>query len=203
MWMIAYIVRFLFPSTCFVCRKKETVLCDRCLRLLRRSLSVPEPFIVSAFDFRDRAVKRAIHAIKYYHRTDLIAPFAIVLAEDLQKRSLPPCSIIPIPMPRRRKLMRGYNQAELIAEELGTKLSLPIRSDILLRSGNPTRQATISDRQSRLLNQKGSFVVQHTTPGMTVLLVDDVTTTGATLLEAKKVLEKSGMRVIYAATLAH
>lgn len=105
-------------------------------------------------------------------------------------------------MPRMRKLIRGYNQAELIAYALGKRLSLPVRL-ALARTKSPSRQATITEKALRMKNQKGSFGVVGDVSHKTIILVDDVTTTGATLLEARAVLLKHQAKSVHAFALAH
>jgi ComF family protein len=106
-------------------------------------------------------------------------------------------------MPRLRKLLRGYNQAERIAEELSRLLDIPVRTDLLIRTHASRRQATITTRAERLKNQIGSFESEKSAKGMNLLLIDDVATTGATIEEARKVLLRSGAESVRAATLAH
>lgn len=105
-------------------------------------------------------------------------------------------------MPLIRKLLRGYNQAELIANTLGARLKLPVRKDILVRRKSPGRQAISSTKQERLQKQRGSFLVRDHSIKR-ILLIDDVTTTGATLEEARKELLRNGAETVLAGTLAH
>jgi ComF family protein len=205
MWMIASLLRIFFPPTCIGCGKSGVALCERCIKLARKSLSVPHPYITSVFDFKDPLVKRAIHAVKYYHRKDLIIPLAETLAKELRTSSheIENYTLIPIPMPRMRRLLRGYNQAEQTASLLATLLSIPVRNDILIRTKSPLRQVRTTKKEERLRNQRDSFAVAHNVSGMKILLIDDVTTTGATLEEARKTLLKSGALEVRAATLAH
>lgn len=204
MWMIQSLFHILFPSQCIGCGKNHRPICDHCIRLSRKSLGVPVPYITSAFDFRDPVIKKAIHAIKYYHRKDLVAPLAFLLAENLRQIPLIETFIlIPVPMLRSRKLFRGYNQAELIALELSKLLGLPVRTDLLYRTKSTVRQATIRTKQERVENQRGVFSAKEDLTGKNFLIIDDVTTTGATLSEARKILLKHGAAQVLAATLAH
>lgn len=111
--------------------------------------------------------------------------------------------LVPIPMPTLRKLFRGYNQAELIAIALGRELSLPVRLDILKRKRSPLRQVRTATRSERIHNQRGSFRAQENLTGLRIILVDDVTTTGATLDEARRTLLAKRAANVLAVTLAH
>ncbi|MEZ0209049.1 MAG: ComF family protein [Candidatus Paceibacterota bacterium] len=202
--MISSLLDFIFPRVCIGCGAKEMSLCKRCLSLSRKALKSPDPYTITLFDFKDPTIKRAIHALKYYHRKDVVIPLTQALAQKL--RSIPQIetyTLIPIPMPHIRKLLRGYNQSELIAHELSVALSIPVRTDILVRSKNPTRQVTMHSKKEREQNQKGSFsVITPITDGR-FLLVDDVSTTGATLHEARQTLLSSKASLVLGATLAH
>jgi ComF family protein len=200
-------MRIMFPVSCYGCGKKEvpeTPLCRRCLALARKSLSAMHPWIISTFDFPDPLIKRVIHAIKYHHRRDLIGPLIPYLSESAKSiENLREYVLIPVPMPYMRKLMRGYNQAELIASSLASTLGLRMDPNILARATNPQRQAMIHEKAKRIENQKGTFKVRENLSGVRILLVDDVTTTGATLEEAKRTLEKAGAAHVSAITIAH
>lgn len=162
----------------------------------------------SAFCFKDTRIKKIIHAIKYFHRKDLIVPLAKVLASEIEKRntSASQCTrptLVPIPMPTMRKYIRGYNQAELIAIELSKQCNYPIDTTILIKSHITKRQATVKSRSERLRNPKGSFSTHTNVTNMHIILVDDVITTGATLEEARKTLLRAGAKSVITATLAH
>ena len=204
MWMIPSFFQILFPTQCFGCGKSSTPLCPRCIRLTRKSLSSPYPYITSIFDFKDPLIKRVIHASKYYHRKDLLPPLVFELAQEM--KSVPDLhlyTLVPIPMPRIRKLLRGYNQSELIAQQLSTLLSIPVSTSTLIRTKTPLRQAVTKTRSERIKNQHGSFGVSGGIHSTHIILIDDVTTTGTTLEEARNVLLTNGAQSVIAYTLAH
>ena len=204
MWMLHSLLSLLFPPKCIGCGLSGVPLCARCIQLARKSLSKPNPYTISVFDFKDPLVKKAIHGMKYYHRTDLVTPLAEKLATEL--RTIPDIGtyvLVPIPMRKARYLIRGYNQASRIAEELGKMLSIPVRYTTLVRSKTTPHQAKTKTKEKRLANQKGSFELRESCAGMNILLIDDVTTTGATLDEARKTLLKGTATKVLAATLAH
>jgi ComF family protein len=152
-------------------------------------------------------IKRSIHAIKYFHRRDLIEPLAEALVreyarykdEELSKDT----TLVPIPMPTMRKLLRGYNQAELLTNAIARSTSWQVDSHLLIRSKATKRQVAAKTRGERLKSQRNSFSVTRSVEGESILLVDDVATTGATLLEARKVLLDAGAKHVLAITIAH
>lgn len=135
--------------------------------------------------------------------------------------------LIPIPLSRKRHKERGYNQAELICREIlrlskinhlsppSAPLSLTRRgvggevftliNNILIKPKETEHQARIENRRERLKNIVGSFAVQNAelVKNRNIILIDDITTTGATLSEARKVLRQAGARKIIAFTVAH
>lgn len=204
MWMISSLLHILFPPSCLGCTKENNSLCERCLKLSRRTLSSAHPYIHSTFDFRDPLIKQTIHAIKYRHRRDLIAPFIPEVASSLAHvPDLETYILVPIPMPRLRKLLRGYNQSEYIAKALGKAMNLEVDTTLLVRTRNPLRQATLKNRGARTQNQKGTFKANSHAYEKRIILVDDVTTTGATLSEARNALLAAGALHIEAVTIAH
>ncbi len=212
MWMISAIISkilsVLFPPQCYLCHKEETPLCSSCLGYCKRALSSPALYNTSIYDFQDPSIKKIIHAIKYFNRRDLIEPLTEKLAKEIRmtignKPSSNSWILIPIPMPTFRKYMRGYNQAELIARSLEKQCQLAVSTDILARSHSLRRQVTARTRNERMKNQHNSFKVIKTVKNMNIILVDDVTTTGATLQEARNVLLRSGAKDVKAVTIAH
>ncbi|MCI0542404.1 hypothetical protein L0Y69_01445 [bacterium] len=115
--------------------------------------------------------------------------------------------LVPIPLSKERLQKRGFNQSELIAKYL-TRLAPEIfenRSDILARIKNTEHQTLLKNREERLKNLKGSFVVKNPDAirGKIITLIDDVATTGTTLIEARRALLAAGARRVYGATVAH
>lgn len=209
MWMITSFLQksisFLFPSSCFLCKQKETSLCLACLATLQPALSTPHPFIMVFFSFKDAQVRKILHAGKYYHRKDILLTLTnYAITHNKEDLVYPPDSLcIPLPMPRLREYVRGYNQAECIAKECAKLLNLNYSQDTLLRKKYRKRQVKTSSRKERFTNQKNSFIVAQPVTGKTCILIDDITTTGGTLLEARKTLFKAGAKEVYALVLAH
>ena len=215
MWTISSsfskVVSIIFPPHCYGCGKDNISLCESCLSHCKKTLDTPSLYITSVYSFKDPLIKKAIHAIKYFHRKDLIAPLTTELAKEVNRLvsatpytlSPIPCLLIPIPMPTLRKYMRGYNQSEEIAKELSLQCHLDYDSKILIRKISPKRQVTTKTRGERLKNQHNSFKVIKNVEGLHIILVDDVTTTGATFHEARETLLKAGAKSVKAVTLAH
>lgn len=119
--------------------------------------------------------------------------------------------LIPIPLSKKRLCERGYNQAELICKELikinnlRHGVDIKLENKVLIKPKETKHQAKIENRGERLLNIVGSFDIQNAEliKNRNIILIDDITTTGATLSEAKKVLKHFGARKIIAFAVAH
>ena len=111
--------------------------------------------------------------------------------------------LLPMPLTAFHRLDRGYNQSGYLAEALAKRFDRTCREDVLKRKGRPERQSEL-DEDARRENVKDTFAV--TKPdlvrGRTVLLVDDVMTTGSTLSECARELKLSGASRVWCLTLA-
>jgi len=152
--------------------------------------------------YRD-PLKKAVLALKYKHRQRLAGPLGRLIGEMLHEdlvNGLP--VVVPVPMSSRRRLERGYNQAELLARALANSLKLPM-ANCLAKTRETLAQSGL-DRQERLLNLTGAFkvITGEAIWGKEVLLVDDVLTTGATAGECARVLLESKATGVSIAVIA-
>lgn len=111
--------------------------------------------------------------------------------------------IVPVPLHRRRKKSRGYNQALLLAERLGRSHGVPVLGGCLIKTRDNPPQTSLESRE-REINVRGAYAVKAPggAMGNTILLVDDVYTTGSTLRECSRVLLEAGAKEIRALTIA-
>ena len=169
----------------------------------------------------DNELKEAIWQLKYKKRRELASPLGKLLIKKLENRS--PIFIeksnidiiVPVPLHPLKEHQRGFNQARLIAEVLGKELDLPVVSNILRRIKNTAPQARTMNKDERKKNMQGAFVanfsplkrrdntLSQSSKAPTVLLVDDVATTGATVFDAARALQEAGAKYIFGATIAH
>jgi competence protein ComFC len=208
------ILSLIFPSSCLSCGESGEYLCSRCLHGLPLAEEPEEDFIYSVFNYRDGLVKKAVWTLKYAGRHSIAPILAKAMsdkiAEELSELAMmenfTEPALIPIPISARRFKERGFNQAEILAAELaGSNPQLKLEKNVLYKIRETKNQARIHDRNERLKNLKGAFEIKN--PGLikgrNIILIDDVSTTGATLVEAKRILEKSGAKKVIALTLAH
>ncbi|MBU0985105.1 MAG: ComF family protein, partial [candidate division Zixibacteria bacterium] len=119
---------------------------------------------------------------------------------------LAPDFLLPIPLHPDREYSRGYNQAEVFAQALSETLDLPVRDDLLVRIRRRKLQSRLR-RSERARNIRGVFACDVSDDAAReaerVIIVDDVVTSGATVLEARRVLERNGINVVAVASIAH
>jgi ComF family protein len=153
-------------------------------------------------------LRDAIHNLKYRDKPQLARPLAKLLADYAKAHAskfndLQFDAVIAIPMHPSRRRQRGYNQAERIASAFSKELDVKIETSVIKRSRNTKSQVGLSARE-RAKNLTDAFTIPtpEITLGKTYLLIDDVTTTGATLDECAKALKAAGAEAVYALTLA-
>jgi ComF family protein len=163
--------------------------CGRC----RRGLTpLSSSLSLGGYDGPLRAV---IHELKYHGRRRVAARLAERLAAAPIASALltRETVLVPVPLHPRRRRERGFNQAELLALELGRRLALPVRAACLVRRLDTPSQTGLTAAQRRK-NVKDAFAVvrRAQVAGRVVVLVDDVVTTGATLRACARVLLAAG-----------
>jgi len=146
--------------------------------------------------------REAVHALKYGG----LPRIADDLATAIATLSLPTDEasvLVPIPLAPKRLRQRGYNQSDVLAASLGRLWRLPVSRDLLTRTRETATQTALTP-ETRLANVAGAFTPGHgpgvNSPATSLVLVDDVFTTGATLAEAARALEQAGARTIYGVT---
>lgn len=205
------ILSFIFPERCVGCRKKDELLCQNCSRKTRRRTRerTSVPFLDKLYiwgSYEDRILREALRRLKYHGTYGFSHPLSQML-HDLIKPHLSSFGeesvIVPIPATEWRKNFRGYNQAELLAKSLAEKISLPCSSEALFKSRSTPSQTSLSGVE-RILNVKDSFAVPNPNlvKNKTILLIDDIVTTGATLSEAARSLKESGAKKVFGIVVA-
>ena len=153
-------------------------------------------FVIALYD---QGWRRLIHDLKYRNRRSVFRPLgAWLAAEIVNSRYCRPDLVAPVPLHPRREKERGYNQGALLARHTARALGVPCRS--LLAREKHTRSQTAISRLERQENVRGVFrALEADHGGATVLLIDDVYSTGSTMKEAAAALQASGAKVFGAA----
>lgn len=191
-------VELIVPPVCrrCGCALPQDGLCDRC-----RALPSNLDGILALAVFAD-PLRQAIHALKYENNTTLAAPLGSMMVELWQRGSVPQADLIlPVPLHTRRQAERGYNQSRLLARVLGRGVGVPVDEYILTRQ-RPTLPQVGLDVVERQQNVEGAFACRGDVRGKTLVVVDDVCTTGATLEACAAALRAGGAAGVWGFTLA-
>jgi ComF family protein len=205
---------FIFPPVCFGCGAREApdaLVCQDCLNALYR-YSLPthggSKSVVTHLRSLGNYVppfSSLVHELKYRNRTRLAPLLGDALTSLLMTDSVLKQAdlLAPIPLHPARLRERGYNQSELLARRVAQLTGIPVTS-VLRRVKNTKTQARIMDAKKRRDNLKGAFAVTDTEAlkDKQVLLIDDVTTTGATLDVAARAVLDAGARRVCALVVA-
>ena len=215
----------LYPSRCPLCGKIEQGICSECaadMKIVKQPCCfqcgkpVGSPDMEFCPDCRkgqhcfeqgfapllyEGKVKEAIHKIKYSNKREYLWTFAQIVGAYGENRIVrwKPEVLIPVPMYRRQKRKRGYNPAEILAEDLGEYWNLPVDTKHLEKKKDTGDQKELS-RAERRRNLCDAFYAHGGSEYRSVLLIDDVYTTGSTVDAAALTLKKTGIEhVFYAA----
>ena len=187
---------YFIPSTRLF---SNTPLCGSCRRNLFHF-----DFARAYSTFND-PIKEIVHQFKYHAHQSLARPLSSLLFQIYSDnhRELWSDLVIPIPLHKARERERGFNQSFLLAKYFCRQSNLSLQSGILVR-GRPTATQAGLSRRARRLNMAGAFRItaQGRVQNQSVLLIDDVFTTGATLNECARLLKEKGARRVNVLTLA-
>jgi ComF family protein len=218
------VLNLLFPMGCVVCDAlvldwRSGPLCGKCESAIR---PMEQPFCercgsptplpnvhcgaclagLTEFDLGRSALRfnddlrRVIHNFKYNDRVSLARPLGRALRRCLEVEPFEADLVVPVPLHRKRERQRGFNQAALLA----ARLNRPVDLNVLRRSKNSLSQTGLT-RTERKRNVRGAFECPRRIRG-SVLIVDDVQTTGATINEVARVLKRGGASRVEAISVA-
>ena len=190
-----------FPSHCIACGIQGPGICAKCIREIPFAEKAERADIYAVYDYGNRIVQKAIHDAKYYRKSEgllaLVRASAPVIAEHLAEKLLLSHSqkilFVPVPQHIRKTRARGFNQSALIARALCRSIEEGIVRNLLVKSRATVPQAHTRNKKARLENLVGSM---HSTTSLSkerlYVVIDDVTTTGATCIEAIRALKANG-----------
>lgn len=197
-----------FPEnlTCYLCGEEAVLpadqICDACRNEIRYCIDPPCPNGLDGLScgyLYNGRMAEAVQRFKYKK--------ALYLADILTDAIEIPTAwdfdcLVPVPLHPLRKFLRDYNQSLVLAESLAKSYGEPIRCDLLKRTRYTKSQTRLGARDRRK-NLRDAFAASGAVAGLSVLLIDDVTTTGSTLLTCAEALKRAGALCVYAATACY
>jgi len=211
-----FLLNILFPIKCVGCGVKNEIFCDYCILKTSRTERELDNNIIALFDYRNPIIKKAIWELKYHHKRyfgeklgQLLYEFQIENIAEM-KTYVPERSIfvVPVPISNTKLRIRGYNQSCTIAKafcDCADKGIFELKDNVIFKKIETTPQAKISNRKQRLENIREVFEIKNSriVKGRTIIIIDDVTTTGGTLNEIIRVLKKAGAKKVVGFAIAH
>ena len=190
-------VQILSGTLCEVCGLPQEAdgICDTC--------RVERPYFraLRAWTVFEDPVRSALHKLKYYRDFSMGDALAAQMTDFVRDLNWPIDMLIPIPLGRQRHKERGYNQVGMIARPLALILDIQFAPNELTRRKETRSQVGLS-KQERQKNVHGAFQAGTGVNGKTILVLDDVSTTGSTLSSSAEALLSSGAKDVYALTVA-
>jgi len=172
---------------------------DRCIECMRDPIPVGW---TEAWGHYRGALERVLHAFKYERHDFFAAPLAELVETTLRARGdVAFDAIVPVPMHRTKLRRRGYNQAELLARALARRLDVRCDAALLAKRGETPAQSKLA-RAARSANVRHAFAASPRVAELSILLVDDVSTTGATIRACAGELLRAGAARVCAAVVA-
>ncbi|MBI5072125.1 ComF family protein [Candidatus Falkowbacteria bacterium] len=205
-----FIFDTLFPIECLGCGREGEWLCAACRENIKPDHhSLRGEFLDRIFTFYsydNEFFKKIIHGLKYKFVEDLASPLGTLLIRELKRiegQIGKPDFIVPVPLHRKRLLERGFNQSELLALKISEYFGWPVENTVLKRSRATAPQVS-QDEAGRKENVGNAFSVVDSLKILNkkIVLLDDVTTTGATMEECAKVLKNAGAKEVLGLALA-
>lgn len=210
--MLQSLFSMFFPARCIGCKASGRPICAICERTITRALPPDISWIKAFYNYQNPLIKKIIKNAKYNHKSEAL----LYLAESIKNETLAHIEkhaktraivVVPIPQHISKTRARGFNQAEKIAQAIFSAPSnLPIQldSNLLTKIRATKPQAQIHTRNMRLQNTKSSMqAIRACDPNTLYIVVDDVLTTGGTMIEARRALSETGAKHILGITIAH
>jgi competence protein ComFC len=171
---------------------------DRCLSCQKRPTRLDW---ADAWGHYRGSLESVLHAYKFERHDFLDDDLAELLSDLVYRHDDSFDAVIAVPMHASKLRRRGYNQSELLARSLSRRIGVAFRGDLLMKSVDRKPQSTLP-RSERAGNVRGAFAASRSVAGLSVLLIDDISTTGETLRACARALRRQRATTICALTVA-
>lgn len=158
---------------------------------------------IALFSYSEE-IKKSIYQFKYHNKREYGGFYGKEISEKLGKRikMWNPEAIVPVPLHKSRLIKRGFNQAEVLAQNIGKNLDIPVRNDIIVRCEKTRPQKELTDRDRRKNVENAFKINKNIVELKRLILVDDIYTTGSTIDACADVLKRSGVQEVYYVSLS-
>ncbi len=197
----------LYPPRCAGCGRVDVRWCAQCQQELEevavdllKTNRLPPLLSAAATGLHEGKLQQAVHALKYSGATELMVPLGNRLLTALTSLKWSVDLIVPVPLHASRQRERGYNQSQQLGDIMAQVSGIPSDPLALLRWRDTPPQVGLN-REQRQANMQGAFRANTSLSG-SVLLIDDVFTTGATLQACALAAHDAGASAIYALTVS-
>jgi ComF family protein len=189
----------IMPPVCPLCGKPQAsgLLCPGCTGWQSEIDGIRSPFRF------DGVIRQAVYQLKYRNLRALAPVLAGLLQNYMITYPVPGDLLVPVPLHKKRIRERGYNQSGLVAKELSKLSGMPVDDKSLVRAVYSSPQARTTNVDERRTNVSGAFrCYDNKLSGTKVILIDDVSTSGATLNACAAALKEAGVESVWGLTLA-
>ena len=209
--LIEKLLNLIYIQPCYLCKstKEDTILCSKCREkihyLPKTVIRKIDGVSVYSCTVYDDVIKKLIKNLKYHNQKQLAKVMALIMHEYIKELNLnKEYVLLPVPIHKNRLKERKYNHMEICANEIFKLSGYKVNKNLLIRIKDTQNQYKLH-RDERIKNIKGAFELSKTEfPDKTLnyLIIDDITSTGATLEEIIKLLKSNGYNNLTALTLA-
>ncbi len=204
------ILEIIYPKTCGMCEDiSKSYLCGKCKLKLKEVLKLNTVVYKNKYfdshtylfkyeeKIRDKLLKYKFRDYSYLYKF-----FSEIIINNCNLQNNYDI-ILPVPIHKKRKQMRGYNQSELIAKEIAKNMNMEYSNRVLIKMVNTVPQSSLNQTQ-RMSNVMGIYKVINSQiiDQKRILLIDDIFTTGSTVNECAKILKQNGAKTIDVLTIA-
>lgn len=204
------LIELIYPRTCGMCEEiSKSYLCSKCKLKIKNLLKLntvvckDKCFNSHTYLFKyEEGIRDKLLKYKFRDYSYLYKFFSEIIINNCNLKNNYDI-ILPVPIHKKRKAKRGYNQSELIAKEIAKNINVEYSNKVLIKTIDTVPQSTLNQRK-RMSNVLGIYKVinEQKIDKKSILLIDDIFTTGSTVNECSKVLKQNGAKLVDVLTIA-
>ena len=193
-------MRYISGATCYKCGKTVKEKEEYCYDCKRKKHLFAQGVALFSYEY----IRSSLYRYKYGDRREYAAVYGKYMASRFYEKKLlwRPDALVPVPLHRKKRKKRGYNQAELIANELGKYWDIPVVTNLVTRVKNtrPMKEIDGTERQNNL--KKAFKLGKNDVKLNTIIIIDDIYTTGSTMDAVAEVCLNAGISKVYFITVS-